>query len=654
MENFITLLELNKTRKMMEKVLDELKPHPLPGDFGRMIKGTKQVAALWREEDGNLEEFQDFCIKHFIVEEKELVELFERFENHLEQINGHLHELSTTLSAPVQVARFKEMKVDELFSTFNPAVHLVNDLFKTKLAFVALLNFGLYSLEERLRKGPLWSRKQWALARLMSYFSERVSAKAVQEIEKAQVEADNYINHNNFYVENIEVSGKKLFEGLPKLISHWGLRDHIKALYPSPDPILAQRTLYEVMIQVVDQTVPRKVIDNPKEIWDPFTDGSTPEPNTRYEKLLNIFKAVQAEDKERRENKTLIDRRFNEDREIPEKQVEKWLVNFLSSPVAKKVGEYISHQLGRPLEPFDIWFNQFSVKSEVEELNDLVRKKYPTIEALESFESEILKKLGFGDKIAAEIASKVKLDPGRSAGHATGAERREGEHRIRLRIPEKDGKFVPDYTTFNIFMHEFGHGVEMFFSVHRMDHAMLFGVPNTAFTEALAFVFQEKDLEILGVREDDNLGEARKHLALFWNTFEIAGVSLVDLRIWQWMYANPEATAESLKNATVKIAKDVWNQYFSPIFGHRDQQILAIYSHIIDCLLYIPDYFIGSIIQHQLQEYFKDKNLANEVERIFTLGNLTPDLWMKKAIGNEISIEPLLESAEEALEKLKH
>jgi len=33
------------------------------------------------------------------------------------------------------------------------------------------------------------------------------------------------------------------------------------------------------------------------------------------------------------------------------------------------------------------------------------------------------------------------------------------------------------------------------FSLSAIDHTLLQGVPNTAFTEALAFVFQHKDLQ---------------------------------------------------------------------------------------------------------------------------------------------------------------
>ncbi len=56
-----------------------------------------------------------------------------------------------------------------------------------------------------------------------------------------------------------------------------------------------------------------------------------------------------------------------------------------------------------------------------------------------------------------------------------------------------------DYKGFNIAVHELGHNVEQTFSLYEVDSTLLQGVPNTAFTEALAFVFQARDLEVLGL-----------------------------------------------------------------------------------------------------------------------------------------------------------
>jgi hypothetical protein len=96
-------------------------------------------------------------------------------------------------------------------------------------------------------------------------------------------------------------------------------------------------------------------------------------------------------------------------------------------------------------------------------------------------------------------------------------------------------------------------------------------VPNTAFTEAFAFVFQDRDLELLGLGgKQDKEAQALKALDTFWSTYEIAGVALVDMRVWRWMYAHPQADANQLAEATQAIAREVWNQYYAQALGTKD------------------------------------------------------------------------------------
>jgi oligoendopeptidase F len=131
------------------------------------------------------------------------------------------------------------------------------------------------------------------------------------------------------------------------------------------------------------------------------------------------------------------------------------------------------------------------------------------------------------------------------------------------------------------------------------------------------------------------------------------GVSLVDMKAWQWLYDHPDADAKQLKEAVVGIAKEVWNQYYAPVFGSNDEVILAIYSHMIDSPLYLSAYPIGHLIEFQLSGYFKDKPFAAEVERIYKLGRLTPQVWMKQAVGSEISSKTMIDAATEALKVVK-
>jgi hypothetical protein len=179
-------------------------------------------------------------------------------------------------------------------------------------------------------------------------------------------------------------------------------------------------------------------------------------------------------------------------------------------------------------------------------------------------------------------------------------------------------------------------------------------VPNTAFTEALAFVFQDRDLELLGLARPDATSDALATLDDFWGAFEIAGVALVDMRVWRWMYAHPQATPAELREATLQIARDVWNQYYAEVFGRRDVVLLAIYSHMIDAGLYLPDYPIGSMIALQIKQQMRRAgDFGGEFERMSSQGRLTPDLWMQRATGAPVGPAALLEATQQALKVLE-
>jgi oligoendopeptidase F len=179
---------------------------------------------------------------------------------------------------------------------------------------------------------------------------------------------------------------------------------------------------------------------------------------------------------------------------------------------------------------------------------------------------------------------------------------------------------------------------------------MMCGVPNTAFTEALAFVFQKRDLELLGYVNKSATGDEDylTTLDIFWGCYEIMGVSLVDMRVWKWMYENPTATKEQLKDKVIEIAKDVWNTYYYPVFGTQDEPILAIYSHMISSPLYRWAYPLGHLIEFQLENYFKGKTLGAEVPCLFANGRLTPQWWMKRGLNTDLSVSAILEATTEA------
>lgn len=337
--------------------------------------------------------------------------------------------------------------------------------------------------------------------------------------------------------------------------------------------------------------------------------------------------------------------------EMSQPDVEAIFTQFITSPQVKQVAELISKRLGRNLEPFDIWYDGFKSRSSLNE-DDLSKKtlaKYPTTEAYQKDLPVFLTKLGWSKERAEEICSHITVDASRGAGHAWGSEMRGDNARLRSRISEKG----MDYKGYNIGMHEFGHNVEQTISLYDIDHYILHGVPNTAFTEALAFAFQKRDLEMLGIKETNTDAEHLQALDNFWGCYEIMGVSLVDMKVWQWLYENPNATASQLKEKVIATAKEVWNQYYAPIFGKKDEPILAIYSHMIDAPLYLSAYPIGHLIEFQLDLHLKGKPFNTEIDRIYKQGRLTPHFWMQQAVGSPVSAEPLLKATSEALQVIK-
>jgi len=156
-------------------------------------------------------------------------------------------------------------------------------------------------------------------------------------------------------------------------------------------------------------------------------------------------------------------------------------------------------------------------------------------------------------------------------------------------------------------------------------------------------------LKLLDMKNEDKLAAEYENLEIAWSLYEIMGVSLVDMKVWKWMYENPKAKPKELKEAVISISKEVWNQYYAPVFGVKDQTILAVYSHMIDAPLYLSAYPLGHLIQFQVEQYLKGKDFAKEVLRMYSLGRLTPDVWMVQATGKKLSSEPLLKAAAESV-----
>jgi hypothetical protein len=633
----------------------------------RIERGVDQVAVLWREEDGDL---AAFAREHFIAEEKQLEATLARLETAFEQLDGHLNEVGRELRRPTDLDLGPLLPVDPLLAAFDPGAHATEDLFRAKVGFVALLNFPLTTLAERMEQGPRYTRRQWAEARLTSRFNRRVPGEVRQATARASAAADLYIAEYNLWMHHVvDEQGRRPFPSGMRLISHWNLRDELKSRYTDPEGVAKQRILIKVMERIVTQTIPAAVIDNPRVDWNPFTnevkaapagevEADAPqrpvvvegkrEEDVRYEKLLAQFHAARREDPYVPVAPTALARSFELTRELPEARVKALLEQVLTSPLVPRVAREIEARLGRKLEPQDLWYAGFKARGQLSEaeLDALTRQRYPTAEAFARDMPRILQGLGFSKEKAAFLSEHIRVDASRGAGHAMPALRRGDFPRLRTRV----GPGGMDYKGYNIAVHELGHNVEQVFSLYNVDHTLLAGVPNNAFTEALAFVFQARDLELLGLAKPDAASERERVLNDFWQTWEIAGVALVDIAVWHWMYEHPDATPAQLREAVVRISQETWDRYYAPVLGGQGTPLLGIYSHMISYPLYLADYPLGHLIAFQIEEHLLEaSNLGAEFERMASQGTLAPDVWMTNATGAPVSAEPLLRATEAAL-----
>jgi hypothetical protein len=649
----------NITEQMVETTLARLGEANPEGLLPAAETGIRQTAGLWRTSDGDETDFMNFCLENYCTDEVAREALYDKLSNAFENLFGTSNQLSVELKKPVHLEGGTLLPVDYILGNYDPSAHMMEDLFANKVAFICTLNFPNYTLAEKDSLGREWDRKQWAYARMGDLFTHRTPAGLNQEMSQALGNADNYIASYNIVMGNLLTEdGRRLFPEGMVLLSHWNLRDEIKSNYANvPDALEKQQMIHKVMEHIVCQTIPKCVINNPEYDWKPYSntvykDGepveAEPESDDRYEHLLATFRVEKKMDPYHLNMPTAIIRNFEGSMEIQAAEIENLFINLISSEQVKKVAAFIRQRLGRELEPYDIWYDGFKSRTSFpeDELTALTRRKYPNAEAFRSDMPRMLQALGFTTDKAASLASRIVVEPARGSGHAWGAVGRWEPSRLRTRI----SPLGMDYKGYNIAVHEFGHNVEQTLSLYNVDHFMLSGVPNTAFTEAMAFVFQKRDLQLLGYppqQMDDNTV-----LDIFWGCYEIMGVALVDMYVWQWMYENPEATAGALKEAVLEKARLVWNQYYEPVLGHHDSPLLAVYSHMISSPMYLPNYPFGHIIEFQLEEYFngkmkeEGKTLAQAITGMYTQGRLVPGLWMEQAVGSRVSTEPLLRAVD--------
>src|SRR5208282_1404391 len=101
----------------------------------RLDRGLHQVAEFWRAEDGDAAAFEEFVRTNFAGDQATLDTMFNRFQSMLEQLDGHMHEITREFNQQSDLDLGPVLPFDETFAGYDPSAHVLDDFFNNKLAF---------------------------------------------------------------------------------------------------------------------------------------------------------------------------------------------------------------------------------------------------------------------------------------------------------------------------------------------------------------------------------------------------------------------------------------------------------------------------------------------------------------------------------------
>lgn len=622
-----------------------------------IVAGVARVAERWTAADGDGEALAAFCAERYLADPVDRARMLDRFETLLDATRGHLYEIRRTLRRWTDLVGDDLPAFDDLAALFDPAPDLVEQWYAQKLAFVALLNVDRPDLATMLAEGASWTPDRWAQARIGQAFGPRIPQALADDARAANHAAHRFVDGFHVAVGGLrDEDGRTPFAPRRRVIAHWLMREAIRGQYGAPGGLAAQRAMAHVMRHHVEGSVPRAVLTaDASPDWDPARNALDGRPVAaadtvgpeRYAHILAHFAIARRMDAHHPDHPTALERSFALHRELPVDEVEAQLLAILASPVRADLAAFARARIGRSLEAHDVYFDQGQPAETGDALDARVAARWPTAADLEAALPAILRELGFDGPDADFLGTRVRVEIARGAGHAV----RPGmpEYPAWLRTNGVDGRLTWD--GFNIAMHELGHNLEQLVSTHRVPRPALRGVPNTACTEAFAFLYQALAHRVLGVTGDAD--EAARFDAAAIETAldasQIAGPALVELRAWRWLYDHPDADAEALRDEVLAQADAVWEAHYARYFGPDPYRLMAAYQHMVGYPLYLSNYALGHVIGHQVRSHVRGRDLATETMRICGLGRLTPDAWLRAAVGSGLSSAPLMADAAAAL-----
>ena len=180
-----------------------------------------------------------------------------------------------------------------------------------------------------LTEGGTWSSDQWADARLSQAFGARIPAELSERSRHIGHAASKWVSEQHIPVGGVVTAdGEAPFEPDRKLLWHWLVREELRGRYgDGAEGLPVQRALASVMGRAIEGRIPASVWEgDAQKKWDPAAntiDGVANEGEdlARYEHWLAQFRVQQELDPYHPKHPTVLGRRFDLQREIPETEV---------------------------------------------------------------------------------------------------------------------------------------------------------------------------------------------------------------------------------------------------------------------------------------------------------------------------------------------
>ena len=163
----------NITENTVNRTVQAITEKCPEADKALVQKGVTQAAALWRAEDGTEAEFEQFATESYAATPEDRKVLFDKLSEAFETLYGTSNQVAVRLQKPLHLTGPEPTEIDYILGAFDPYSHLSDDLFANKTAFVTILNFPFYTLEEKNTLGKDWNRLEWAYARMGDAFTTR-------------------------------------------------------------------------------------------------------------------------------------------------------------------------------------------------------------------------------------------------------------------------------------------------------------------------------------------------------------------------------------------------------------------------------------------------------------------------------------------------